>query len=259
MKAFLLVGVAAMVAAGCARGADIRIPTKAAYTPVAPFTWSGCHVGSHTGLAAGHTRWADAQPDGAIDGNALLLGGPGAGHVANTDMSGALYGGQVGCDWAFNGNWVAGLEASLSGSSLSGTNMDQFNATWTLRSRNNWIGSATGRFGYAVERVLLYWRDGVAWANTRFEIENTGFFDGTPSLTRTGWTLGSGIEWAFAPSWSVFLEADYYNFGNANVNFIGDAFNPTPPFTVRTSQTIESLKLGVNYRFGEGGGLLARY
>jgi outer membrane immunogenic protein len=260
MKTFLLAGVAAILAAGCASAADIRIPSKAPYAaPIAPFSWSGCHLGSHTGLAAAHTRWADAVTDGAIDGNALLLGGPGTGHVATTDMSGAIYGGQIGCDWSFSGNWVVGLEGSLSGSTLSGTNMDQFNSTWALRSRNGWMGSVTGRFGYSVERVLLYWRGGIAWANTKFEIENSGFFDGAPSVTRTGWVLGSGIEWAFAPSWSVFLEADYYNFGNASVNFIGDAFNPTPAFAVRTSQTIESLKLGVNYRFGDGGGVIARY
>jgi outer membrane immunogenic protein len=107
--------------------------------------------------------------------------------------------------------------------------------------------------------VLVYTRAGAAFAHNKFEIENTGFLDGTPSVTRTGWMVGSGIEMAFAPCWSVFVEADYYSFGNANVSFAGDVFNPTPPFTVQSKLTIETLKFGVNYRFGGDGAVTARY
>ena len=37
-----------------------------------------------------------------------------------------------------------------------------------------------------------------------------------------GYVIGSGIEWAVAPSWSVFLEGNYFNFGNTDVPFAGD-------------------------------------
>ena len=37
---------------------------------------------------------------------------------------------------------------------------------------------------------------------------------GSASKTRTGWTIGGGVEWRFAPQWSAFLEGNYYDFGN---------------------------------------------
>jgi outer membrane immunogenic protein len=69
------------------------------------------------------------------------------------------------------------------------------------------MASLTGRVGFAVDRVLLYPRGGLARAHNKFEIENTAILDGTPSATRIGLVIGSGIEWAFAPCVSIFLEA----------------------------------------------------
>jgi outer membrane immunogenic protein len=249
-----LAGAAAIAIPLAAQAADLAKPVYKGAPPPAYFSWTGCYLGTHSGLALGHTRWTDTVPDGAIDGAFR-------GQTAHTDMVGAVYGGQIGCDYQFNGNWVIGVEGSLSGSTLYGATMDEFNNTWGLRSTVNWFGGITGRVGVAVDRVLLYTRGGVAFANNKFEIRNTSILDGTPSTTRTGWVIGSGIELSFAPSWSVFVEADYYNFGNKNVSFPGDNINPTAPFTVRTPLTIETLKFGVNYRFGGGdsGPVMARY
>jgi outer membrane immunogenic protein len=210
-------------------------------TPTASFSWSGCYLGGHMGLAGGHTTWKDTVPNGAIDAT-------GSGQTANTDMSGGLYGGQIGCDYQF-GNLVAGIEGSFSAATLAGTNMDQFNSTWTLRSKTDWLGSVTGRLGFTADRALIYARGGIAWAHNDFEIENTAILAGKPSLTRMGWVLGAGVEWSLAPCWTAFVEGDYYSFVGKNVPFAGDAINPTPPFVVQTSQTIETLKVGVNYRF----------
>ena len=217
---------------------------------IGPIGWTGCYLGGHAGLAAGHTTWMDVLPIGTIDATMI-------GQTANTDMSGGIYGGQIGCDYQFS---VIGIEGAMAGSTLTGTNMDQFNSTWTLRSRVDRITDVTGRLGYAVDRMLVYGRGGIAWAHNSFEIENTAILDGMPSTTRRGWVVGGGVEWFLAPSWSVFAEADYYNFNTSNVFFVGDTTNPTPPFTVKTTQTIETFKFGVNYRFGSLTGLLgSRY
>lgn len=250
MKKHLLTTVAVLVlgAAGSAGAADLRLPTKAPAMMPAAFSWSGCYIGGRTGLGAGHTTWQDVDVPGDIDGN-------GFGNTANTDMSGALYGGQIGCDYQFSGNWVFGVQGMLAGSTITGTNMDQFNATWTLRDKVDWYGDATGRLGFAVDRVLVYTRGGFAWSHNKFEIENSGFNLGTPAATRFGWTLGTGVEWAFAPSWSVFMEGDYYNFTGQNVLFAGNAATGNGPFNVKTSQTMETLQFGVNYRLS---GLLGR-
>jgi outer membrane immunogenic protein len=232
---------AAVIAAGSAGAADLGVYSKAP-APLPVFSWSGCYVGGQAGLGAGHTKWQDVSTPGDIDGNF-------AGNTANTDMSGGLIGGQIGCDYQYSSAWVLGISGMMAGSDITGTNMDQFNATWTLRDRIDWFGSVTGRWGYAVDRTLLYVRGGGAWTHNRFEIENSGFNLGTPSATRVGWTLGAGIEWAFAPNLSAFLEANYYDFGTQNIGFVGNAATANTPFTVGSSQTMETFQVGVNYHF----------
>ncbi len=196
---------AAVVAAGSASGADLTSPYKAPLAPAPVFSWTGCYAGSQTGLGTGHAKWQDVSTPGDI----AALGGFA---TANTDLSGGVYGAQIGCDYQggsffMGGNWVLGLQAQLSGSDVTGTNMDQFNATWTLRDRIDWYGNVTGRFGTTVnDRTLLYVRGGVAWEHNKFEIENSGFNLGTTSNTAVGWTFSSGIEYALSPRWSVFLE-----------------------------------------------------
>ena len=130
------------------------------------------------------------------------------------------------------------------------------------------FGTVTGRVGYAVpgaSNVLLYFKGGVVFADNRFEIENSGVTLGTPSTTRTGWTVGAGVEWAFAPNWSFFVQGDYYDLGkNATENFtnffaVENAFI-APPFSINTHTTYEDIKLGVNFRFFTGPApVVARY
>jgi hypothetical protein len=51
------------------------------------------------------------------------------------------------------------------------------------------------------------------------------------------------------------MEGDYYNFTGQNVLFAGNAATGNGPFNVKTSQTMETLQFGVNYRLS---GLLGR-
>ena len=243
---------AAMLAAGSAGAADMSY-RNGPIMPAAPaFSWSGCYAGTQSGLGAGHAKWQDVDTPGDIDGN-------GGGNTANTDMSGALWGGQIGCDYQggplfLGGSWVLGVQGMLAGSTVTGTNQDQFNFTWALRDRIDEVGSVTGRLGTTVtDRTLLYLRGGVAWAHNKFEIENSGFQLGAPTNTAVGWTLTTGIEYALTPNWTVFAETSYYDFGNHNVGFIGNPVTGNLPFAVKTSQTLETFQFGVNYRFWGGG------
>ena len=77
--------------------------------------------------------------------------------------------------------------------------------------------------------------------------------------TRTGWTVGGGVEWAFFNNWSAKLEYDFYDLRARNVNLTG-FFAGVGPSTfpagsisvpgVRVRQTISQVKFGINYRFG---------
>ena len=104
MKRFVsigLAGAAAIATSPAALAADLAMPPAYKGAPPAPayFSWTACYIGTHSGLAAGHTTWHDSVPDGAVDATF-------SGQTANTDMSGAIYGVQLGCDYQFSGNWV---------------------------------------------------------------------------------------------------------------------------------------------------------
>ncbi|MBU6458770.1 MAG: outer membrane beta-barrel protein, partial [Bradyrhizobium sp.] len=61
---------------------------------------------------------------------------------------------------------------------------------------------------------------------------------------------GAGLEWAFAPRWSVVLEYDYYDFGTTGVRLIDTT--PVGPATVTFAglkNTIHAVTAGVNYHF----------
>jgi outer membrane immunogenic protein len=215
------------------------------YTGSSTYNWSGFYAGVHAGLGSGNTNWSDTPATSAN------IDAAGLGEKANTDMSGAFAGGQFGYNWQFKNNWVAGVEGSVSGSNIIGTSADQFNPGWTLRDRVAWVGTATARIGYAVNRVLLYGRGGLAVDGNSFGIENVGTNLGSPGSTGLGWTAGAGVEWAIAPKLSMFVESDYYDLGGQTAYFAGNMYGPgaNAPFSTKISQTIETLDFGVNYRF----------
>lgn len=259
MKSLLHVGVAAAAVSslgltGPADAADARLPVKAPVVMPAPApapvsAWSGCYAGLHGGWANARTSWSDPTPNGNIDASFSH-------RVARTDVTGALYGGQFGCDFQLGGAMVFGIDGSLSGTTLDDTKVDAFNTTFTLHPRNDWLASVSGRIGYGVNNALIYARGGIAWADSKFEIAHNGILDGNPSKRRQGWVFGGGMEWMVTPGWSLFVEGDYYTFGTKDVSFTGDIVNPTPAFRVNTKENIEAIKVGLNYRFGNifGGG-----
>jgi outer membrane immunogenic protein len=243
----LLTG-ASLLAVDAALAADFLPTTKSApyLAPPPPpsFSWTGCHVGLRGGVGVGQTSWQDVNVPGDIDALGFF-------NTANTNQVGGLIGAQAGCDYQFGGPWVIGAETMFDLSNVDGQAVDEFNNTWSLKNTTQWLGSTTARAGWAVDRMLLYGRGGVAYAQDRLAIENSGENIGITGVTRLGWTLGGGAEWAFAPNMSVFAEGDYYQFGAQNVNFVGNLAPPAMngPFTVKTSQSVEAFQFGVNFHF----------
>ncbi len=246
MRMALLGSVAASaLAVSGAFAADLGMPMKSPVAPPPPApSWTGCYVGTQGGLGNGHTKWTDSVPDGNIDAFST------SNRTANTDLSGSVYGGQIGCDLQFNGTWVVGLQGLFAGSDITGTNMDQFNNTWSLRDKIDWYASATARLGWTANNVLVYVRGGAAWAHNKLEVENTNVTIGTPEYTQLGWTVGSGLEWAFTPGFAVFVEGNYYNFANKTSSLTATPGLDNAPFTFNTKQDFETLTIGLNYRWG---------
>jgi outer membrane immunogenic protein len=80
----------------------------------------------------------------------------------------------------------------------------------------------------------------------------------------TNYTIGGGLEWMFAPGWSVFGEYDYMDFGTKNVNFASTGlvpgFGPAGALadTNAVRPTIQTALVGVNYKFNLGGPVVAK-
>jgi outer membrane immunogenic protein len=236
MQKLLLGVVAAIVFAGPAMAADMpaRTYTKApVYTPPqAIYNWTGFYIGGHIGGA-----WAG---DNSLAGNGgRFLGGV-----------------QGGFDYQFATNWVIGAEAQYSWLT-NGSSSVAFPGAGLITSKNDQIGSVTGRFGYTWGPALLYAKGGYAWRdnpNLGVSVAGTPAAFTTSGNHKDGWTVGAGLEYMFAPNWSAKAEYQYYNFGSTTFTS-----GPAPIVGTRHHDDDQTVKVGVNYRFGWGGPVQSKY
>jgi outer membrane immunogenic protein len=251
---FLGATALALMFAESAVAADF--PVKAA-SFAQRFTWTGCYLGAHAG---GAWEQKDATDPVLLIQDNPVFGVPGSTVGTTTtriDVTGAVFGGQIGCDYQLSQNWVVGAEGAVSAGSLKGSTSVALPLGFPgdaalVTARTDFIPSLTGRLGYAFDRWLFYGKGGVAWTNDKYSI--TGSFTGTAFDAeglglRTGWTAGAGAEWAFTDDWSARLEYDYYDFGSSNV-LMSDATNGFASI-VSFRQTAQMVKLGLNFRVGQ--------
>ena len=230
--------------------ADLGVPRPAvpfvARAPIA--LWSGCYIGVSGGGTWGQSRHINRV--GGIDTD-----------ITNDyDITGALVGPTVGCNIQ-TGGFVFGVEGDWSWTSKQGSAVDiaPFNPAFTSETRENWLATVRGRVGWAWDRWMFYVTGGGAFADVEARVIGPiGLGTISETLTRTGWTVGLGGEWAFSPNWSVKLEYLYVDFGKeegyfdlAPVGFVNRAGGvPVTEHVIRG---------GINYRFSWGGPVLARY
>jgi len=108
----------------------------------------------------------------------------------------------------------------------------------------------TARVGYLVQptNVLLYAQGGAAWTNTNITfLDGSGAQLGEASNDHTGWTVGAGVEWMFAPNWSVFAEYNFMGFGTQSANFTG--CGGTCVVNAKAKADVQDVLAGVNYKF----------
>src|ERR1700729_4589856 len=194
MKKFLL-GTVALVALGAtvpALAADLPVrntPYTKAPAYVAPiYNWTGFYIGGHIG--------------GAFAGNNSLSG-------SDSRFLGGIQGG---ADYQFGNNWVIGAEVQYSwtGSNNGGVTLP---GGVIVNSTSDQLGSVTGRLGYSFGPTLLYAKGGYAWKDNN---NLTASLAGVPvavsgGSNNDGYTVGAGLEYMFAPSWSAKIEYQYYN------------------------------------------------
>jgi outer membrane immunogenic protein len=235
----ILIGTAALAAfAGPAFAADMpaRPYSKApVYTaPALIYNWTGFYIGGHLGGAfAG---------DNSLQGSdARFLGGV-----------------QAGFDYQFAPNWVLGAEAQYSWLGGGNNNGVLFpGGTLVTTNNSSQLGSVTGRVGYTWGPALLYAKGGYGWRdsnNLGVAVNGVPVAFTTDGSRKDGYTVGAGLEYMFAPNWSAKAEYQYYNFGNTTFTT-----GPAPLVGTRFRDDEHTVKVGINYRFGWGGPVAAKY
>lgn len=254
MKRILLatVGLTALgittsaVAADLPRAMPVKAPVAVPY-----FSWTGCYLGGHAGVGWAKTSWTNTLNTTAF-GDMV----PGQG-FSDTD-AGFIGGGQIGCNYQM-GQWVFGLEGTLSGSTIKGTltNTVFGAADDVFEHKLDALATITGRIGYAWDHWLLYAKGGWAGGHVGFSVSDTVGGNqgaGSASSWHSGWTLGAGVEYAMTANWIVGLEYDYislnaksYNVGGAGGSYVFDV----------KPRDIHAVLARVSYKFG--GPVVARY
>lgn len=237
MKKFLL-GTVAFVALGTASAVAADLPartyTKAPVYAAPIYNWTGIYVGAHVGAAFG-------GDDGFTTTNPLLAG-------SSRDAA-FLGGGQIGADYQFAPNWLIGIEGQFSG--LSNSDRNFTDGVLAVRDRSDWLASVTGRLGYTWGPGLIYAKGGVAFRDDNGLSAN---FPGVTDRQQTGYTVGGGFEYMFAPAWSAKVEYQYYNFDTTTAAFADPLLTG-----LSYKDDLHTVKVGVNYHFNWGGPLVAKY
>ena len=215
MKRLILASVAVVTLMGAANAADMRrqaMPTKAV-PYVQMYNWTGVYVGINGGYGFGDSRFAAPVATGDFN------------------TRGGMVGGTVGYNWQA-GQTVFGLEGDLDWSNVRGNTTCGIGLS--CETRNNWLGTARGRVGYAFDRFMPYVTGGLAVGGVKNAITGAG----ESSTTKAGYALGGGVEAALAGPWTAKVEYLYADLGRTSAPLGSDVRSKT-----------NTVRAGVNYRF----------
>jgi outer membrane immunogenic protein len=219
MKRLVLAGLGALAVVtslGVANAADLprrhTMPAKAPMMYEAPYNWTGLYVGINGGGGWGHSDIAAPFSSGSYN------------------TSGGLVGGTLGYNWQA-GQAVFGIEGDIDWTHLRGNGAC---AGTSCETRNDWLGTARGRIGYAFDRVMPYVTGGAAFGNIKASAAGIG----SASESKAGWTVGGGLEAAIAGPWTAKVEYLYVDLGRG-ASFLG----------ADTAFKTNIVRAGLNYRF----------
>jgi outer membrane immunogenic protein len=210
--------------------------TALAQTPASP--WQGPYIGANLGYYG-----TDLD---AIDINGPISGPPPSyEYYHSVHGGGVLGGGQLGYNWQMS-QFVLGVEGDIDFGSESATN-SAFGGGLLFHSAIPVLGTVRGRLGYAfaMTPLMIYATGGLAVGRVTDRVSEPF---GTPSWnssgTRTGWTAGGGLEYAFARNWTVKVEALYVDLGNAHA-----VFQSVIPYRFDFKDSAVIGRAGINFHF----------
>jgi outer membrane immunogenic protein len=270
----------------------VKMPVKAPPpAPASVFSWTGFYVGGNLGA-----RWNDVDGSVSsisLGTPPTISQVNGAGNEFDTTaFRGGVFGGW---NWQLSGPWVVGVEgdagwttdksATFNGSPyaanigvITAAVGGPFPVLGSYSVKTTWDASARARAGWlATPTILLFATGGAAWLHVEAtsNCQTTfgpdagtctpgNFFSGTlgpavlnDSTTRTGWTLGGGIEALLGGNWLVRAEYRYADFGTVNFTDVRTCTGCAPvpaqatPLVVTNALrlTTQTATVGLAYKF----------
>jgi outer membrane immunogenic protein len=179
------------------------------YPVAAPaFTWSGPYLGVHGGGAIARGDFGFSREN------------------QSEDFKGGIFGGFAGYNYQF-GSVVAGLEANVD------YNWNDKAVANASSVGTDWSGAVRARLGYAFDNILFYGAGGATATRGFAEVPGSG--DGKAVFA--GWTVGTGVDYAFANNIFGRAEYRYSDFGSKQLEGVKSDF---------TQQTVN---LGIGLKF----------
>jgi outer membrane immunogenic protein len=227
ISALMLLAVAGLGSSGAA-AADLIVDDPEAIAAAAAYDWSGAYVGAFAGVGGGDVT---IEPGGLADPLDLAAGGWLAGIRAGVNAEAGVL--VFGAEADIARTWISG-----DGSATDGLNSLDY--SYDL----DWLGTVTGRVGFAADTLLLYAKGGLAAGGVRSTLTPTAPLPAPPPVSAdavaTGWTVGLGTEFAFSENATAGIEYDFVSLASQLDYGVG---------TADAQQDLHIVKLGVNYGF----------
>jgi len=250
----------------------IKAPV-AAPPPFVVYNWTGFYVGAALGGKWSSTTWTTTSLFSPPFANPPLDASSPKNFVPSSGRFGVFFG----YNWQLSSRWVGGVEfdwayanktvtvagvpgcAILCIAGFPGPVADLSSVSM------RWDASARVRLGYLVlPNMLAYGTGGIAWQNIQVSatcqhsvvdplcvvVAGNPLSTATNSVTRTGWTVGAGLDARISGNWIVRGEYRYAYFGKWNE--VLDLSVPGAPTTVgyQLKVSTQIATLGLAYQFG---------
>jgi outer membrane immunogenic protein len=176
------------------------------------WSWTGFYIGINGGGGFGRSDFSAPFPTDSFN------------------TSGGLIGGTLGYNYQMD-NVVLGVEGDIDWSNIRGSAPC---AATSCETRNNWLGTARGRLGYAFGNFMPYVTGGLAVGDIKSSIAGVG----EATETKAGWTAGGGVEAHINGPWSVKAEYLFVDLGRG-----GSVLGSDSKFQTHI------VRAGLNYKF----------
>ena len=241
------VAVAALTAVGAVAAQAADLPTrKEAPAPIfvpPPFTWTGFYIGVNAGgiWPSGGRNASIFDPNAGLDGGFINAGFPAVSDRRAPDSSAAAKPATTGrpapsCSVS-RPTSMGRPSASRSITSAIPLALRQRPGDFsTIDGKNSltWLGTTRARLGFVAtpdNRLMIYATGGVAYGGgnsqfSAFDATTDTFWNGNPSSSRVGWTIGGGVEYAITNNITTKGEYLYADLGSSKFNNIASTTSP---------------------------------